>query len=306
MKTITVSWQPDATAAIQAALDQASLRYGGGLTVVIPYEGRDWIVDPLFLRSYTTLKLRPHVRLLAKRKSYRGLGATMLTAHDVANVALSAYGATMRGWGRELTDVCRVPHSQWRMGVRIASSKNVTIEGVAIENFCGSGLAVGTIPDRRVPSQAVIIRDVLSTDNYREGLFVASAIGLYAVNSEFSRTAGHNTQAGVDLEPNHHDDQMLDVRFVNCRANSNNGSGYSVWLQEHGLASPRVDIRFINCSASDTLTRTPISMATDGLGRGSVVRFEGCTFLDQFGKPADTLAEYEDCAWGQRTERVTR
>lgn len=288
-----VDYAEDATANIQAALDKA-LTSDEPITVVVPYGGRTWYTNPLAVHSNTTLELRPGVILHAKRKSFYGKSDSLLTIRDVSNVTVKGFGAVMRGWGREWTDTCRYEHSEWRHGINVKSSARVTIRGLTIENFC-SGIAIGNIPGNTTPSSAIRIENVTCRDNQREGLFACSVIGLYVANSTFKSTAGHNTQAGVDLEPNRATDRLLGVYFVNCKMTGNNGPGFGAWLHKLSPTSERVDIRYVNCLSRDNRKASPIFSAVNGLPPGSIVECVDCTFWDDEWTDTYEGAVFRNC-----------
>ena len=300
-----VEWAPDATAKIQAALDKALIS-PDPITVDIPFVGKKWVISrTLRIHSNTTLILRPYVRLVAKRNAFTGVGDCMIVMPEVANVAIRGYGATLRGWGRELTDVCRVPHSQWRHLISVRSSTAVTIEGVGLENCGGDAIYIASTLGESVPSRLVQIRDVTCLDNYRAGIGVKNVVGLIIENCDLLRTAGHNPAAGIKIEPNGPKAQLVGIHISNCRAELNNGAGYVVWLNRLDKTSTPVSIEFVNCGARGNLRPTPIVLAPNGLGAGSKIDFRNCVFLDSEKRDSD-VATFTDCEWGSQVVQVTR
>ena len=131
--------------------------------------------------------------------------------------------------------------SQWGMGIKVYNSENVTIDGVHISKCTGDGIYIGggvvsEIEDYSQASKSIIIKDVVSNDNRRQGISITCADGVYVENSIFSNTGRTESVApgcGLDVEPNK-GQSVRNIHFKNCKFLNNNIAkdvsigGYSV------------------------------------------------------------------------------
>lgn len=274
----------DATDAVQAAIDSGAPR------VIIPFDGKPWIVRPIKLRSNLELLLEPGVLLLAKRGEFRGKNDSLLSITDAENVTIRGYGATLRMWKR---DYQREPYekAEWRMGIRMHGARNVLIEGLRIESSGGDGVYIsGT---KNLPwSEDVVIRDVVCDDHHRQGISVISAENLLIENCILSNTRGTAPQAGIDFEPNHPHERLKNCVVRNSVMENNAGNQILVYVKPLDATSEEVSIRFENChvrEGSPGQTRAELAdrpgfgaagmcvgAATDNGPKGTIT-FEGCT-----------------------------
>jgi hypothetical protein len=223
----------DSTAALQAAIDS------GAKTVVVPYMGEPWIVRPIKLRGNLELIFNPGVLVLAKKGEFQGTGDSLFTASGVENLVIRGYGATLRMRKR---DYQNPPYKkgEWRMGIGLANSRHVLVEGVRIESSGGDGIYVDGGED-------VTIRNIVSHDNHRQGVSVISVKHLRVENSVFSGTRGTAPEAGIDLEPDTANQRLVDCVIRNCVFENNHGHAILVYLNPLRSTSAPVSIRFENC-----------------------------------------------------------
>ena len=304
--------EDDATDTIQAAIDS------GAPHVVVPFVGKPWIVRPLKLRSDLELVFEPGVLLLAKQGEFHGGGDSLLTANDLENVSVRGYGAVLR---MRKSDYQQPPYekAEWRMGIRISGSKNVTVEGVRIESSGGDGLYVGSSGKHRW-AENVTLRDCTCHDNHRQGLSVISAQNLLVERCTFSGTDGTAPEAGIDLEPDSEDERLVNCVIRDCVFEHNSGHAILVYLKPLTDKSEPVSIRFENCVCRmGTPGMTPDDFTDaamtgwSGMSVGAVrdngpqglIEFINCTAENTgkegvkiFDKSADGVkVRFVDCRW---------
>lgn len=248
----------DATGSLQAALDS------GAATVVVPFMGetRPWILwangttspnkGAVQLRSNQQVILESGVELQAKRGAFFGTGDCLLQANLVENLTIIGYGATLRMWR---ADYSRRPYpkGEWRMGLSLRGVRNVGVFGLTIRETGGDGIYLDSseqakgVPPTRYNCEDVVIHDVLSIANYRQGLSVIGAVNLSVTNSVFADTAGTPPAAGVDLEPDDPQQKISGVFFRNCTFRNNTGAGVDMFFLAFKNYSGTVGASFTDC-----------------------------------------------------------
>lgn len=242
-RTASAEWwgfhPEDSTAAIQSAIDSGVPR------VVVPFVGRPWIVRPISLRSNLELVFAPGVLLLAKAGEFREPGDSLFTANDIENVAIAAHGAVWRMRKKDYQSP-PYPKGEWRMGLRIQGSRNLTVSGLTIESSGGDGFYIGSSGKNRW-SENITLRDCVANDNHRQGLSITSGQNILIENCTFSNTGGTPPEAGIDLEPDSPDERLADCVIRNCTVAGNSGHGVLVYLKPLTKESHPVSVRFENC-----------------------------------------------------------
>ncbi len=296
------------TVAIQRCIDSKAPE------VVIPFIARPWIVEPLRLRDGLMLRLEPGVRLEAKPGSFTKNTDSMLIGHEVHNVSILGYGATIRMRKADYVKFGYQP-GQWRHGIDLRGSTNINIEGLAITHTGGDGVYIGpTWDDRRIPCRNVTVRNCTMDRNFRQGISIVSGVNVTIANCVFSRTRGTNPQAGIDLEPAHFNDKLSDIHIHNCSSIGNVGSGFIVSLTRQTSRSSAISVLFENCLARGSqshLVQTSIGLSPP---RGTVL-FRNCTFEDSpkaglraiwKSAPKQFLLHFENCKWSGVAARYDR
>jgi hypothetical protein len=115
-------------------------------------------------------------------------------------------------------------------GIMVNGSDQVVIQGLHIHHFSGDGIRLGIVSqDENRPCQDVRLNQVRLTNNARQGLTIAGAVGVVATDCEFSQTGrtgggyAHAPMAGIDLEPNRFPASRSDFRGIRCRFDENRG-----------------------------------------------------------------------------------
>jgi len=242
-KTASAEWwgfhQEDSTEAIQSAINSGAPR------VVIPFVGRPWIVRPITLRSNLELIIDPGVLVLAKSGEFPSPGDSLFSANDQENITITGYGAV---WRMRKKDYQSPPYKkgEWRMGLRIQGSRNVTVSGLRIESSGGDGFYIGSSGKNRW-AENITLRDCIAYDNHRQGLSITSGQNILVENCIFSNTSGTAPEAGIDLEPDSPDERLANCIIRNCVLEGNSGHGALVYLKPLTRESHPVSVRFENC-----------------------------------------------------------
>ena len=215
-----------------------------------------WVVRPIFLRSNKTVHFAAGTLVVAKRGEFHATNASLFNVgysyHFVPNAThtcpathttcntpqkccpygavsnvslLGERGATFRMWRSDYSDPTKYTKGEWRHGVYICGgSHHVRVEGLRIERTGGDGICVGA-------GQAAVdiaVRNVTCDSNYRQGMSVVNVRGLVVEDSVFSRTAGTDPQAGIDIEPSLDYFYETNITFRRCRFLYNTGAAFKI------------------------------------------------------------------------------
>ncbi len=229
----------DATAALQAAIDS------GAETVVVEDMNTPWVLRPITLASDQELVLEKGVVLLARRGAFTDKNDCLLSASGRQNVRITGPGATLRMWRH---DYDRPPYekAEWRHAVSIRSCAGVCITGLTIIESGGDGIYLG-VSQKDVTNTDVEIRDVVCDRNYRQGISIISAKNLLIENAVLRATSGTAPMAGIDFEPNHSSEQLVNCVMRNCLVEANTGDGFLCALHNLTYESMPISIRLENC-----------------------------------------------------------
>lgn len=204
----------DSTYAIQSALNV-------GKDVFIQYG--DYVIDPL-----------TGVSLVSNQKITMENGAVLRCApSDSAAVysvikVLGVSNVLIQGGtivGDRTTHIGTAGESG--MGIYIANSSNVTVRDVQTVNCWGDGIYVGGTGTTGKCTN-VLIENVKSYNNRRQGLTIAAADGVLVDGGWFTNTNGVAPEAGIDIEPNPGKGEVSNVVVRNANCDGNNGCGIAV------------------------------------------------------------------------------
>ncbi|MGN6513334.1 MAG: right-handed parallel beta-helix repeat-containing protein [Lysobacteraceae bacterium] len=215
----------DDTSAFQAAIN--ALPSTGG-TVTVP--AGTYLIDPvrgITLRSRMMLKLADGAVLKAKTNS--AAVYHVIYVKDVSDVEIA---------GGQILGDRRTHHfgpgtNEWGHGVQLRNAKRVTVRDMRIADCTGDGMLVG------MGSTDVVIANVVSTNNRRQGLSITYSSNVKVYDSEFSYTNGTKPQCGIDVEPG--SKGCSGILIQNCRLNNNAKYGINVWRNAK-------DVTIANCT----------------------------------------------------------
>lgn len=247
VKVAKASWwgfdPVDSTKALQAAIDSKVPK------LIIDKQAGPWVTLPLVLTSNQEIEFEPGVEVLAKRGAYLATNDSLFTARLQENITLRGYGATCRMW-RDDYDKEPYKHAEWRHVVALYSCSNVKILGLTLCESGGDGVYLGS-GQAGVTNKDILIKDVVCDKNYRQGISVITAENLLIENTILSNTDGTAPRAGIDFEPNHTTERLVNCVMRNCEARGNAGCGFVAYIPTLDATSAPVSLRLENCRASD-------------------------------------------------------
>lgn len=223
----------DDTASFQYAID--ALPAAGG-TVHVP--AGDYVIDPtrnVRLRSNMHLQLAPGATLRAKRNDQER--AYVLMAYKVSNVEISG--------GRIIGD--RDTHlgtaGEWGHAIMVRGSSKVTIRDIHVSKCWGDGISIGgamVANAPTIPCTDVVVANVVSTGNRRQGLTIGCSTNVKVYDSEFSGSKGIAPECGIDIEPDSNDSRITTtVHIENCLIRNNAGNGVLIYKRVKGVTVRR-------------------------------------------------------------------
>ncbi|MUV15134.1 glycosyl hydrolase family 28-related protein [Noviluteimonas gilva] len=224
----------DDTASINAAI-QALPAEGG--TVFVP-AGR-YLVDAvksINLRSNMHFQLDPNAVLVCKpnaaEKSY------VIYAYKVADVEISG--------GRVVGD--RYAHlgstGEWGHAVFVRGSQRVTVRDMRLSDCWGDGMSIGAAlvyGAAPIPSEDIVVSNIVSTNNRRQGLSIGRGTNITVRDSEFSYSNGTAPECGIDIEPD--DPGISDhVSIENCVLRGNRKYGLLAYKRSQNTTIRRCTV----------------------------------------------------------------
>lgn len=219
----------DVTSALQAALNGAA-----GRTLVVPSAPSAYLCGPLTVPANTTLVFETGVIIQA----IGSLGANDCLINIVNdNVSIVGWGAKVRMLRSDYTS------GEWRHGVRIYGSKNVTIEGLESSDTGGDGFYIGG--GAGAPATNIKLIGVKADNNRRQGCSIANARHVRIVDPELANTSGTAPSAGLDIEPNNTTDVLEDIKILRPRCTGNDGPGIEIFLSKWNAVTNYADIEII-------------------------------------------------------------
>ena len=263
----------DATDALQQAIDS------GAAKVTVPFMGAPWIVRPIKLRSDLEITFEAGVEVIAKKDEFKGTGDSLFRAANCSNIAMHGYNATLR---MHKSDYAAPPYDkgEWRMVLTFTSCTNILVEGLTLASSGGDGIYLGVSNKDQPYCKDVVIRDVVCDDNYRQGISVISAENLLIENCRLTNTSGTGPAAGIDLEPNHESERLVNCVIRNCYVAGNEGAGLQVYLRPLDNTSPPLSVLFERCFVnSGDSPGIMVGAIRDG-GPQGYIEFRDCTVRD--------------------------
>jgi len=221
----------DDTKALQAAVNAAAAGQGDG-NVVIP-AGTYMInaLKSLRLQSNTSLYMTDQTILKAIPNNADFY--VVLTIANVENV--NVFGGIIRGDRNEHLR----PTGQWGTGIQVSGASNITVQGTVAEECWGDGFYIGTEvftgPGtwkvlNAVPHNIRLI-DVEARYNRRQGISLIAGRNIEILRPFLTHTAGHDPEAGLDIEPNRPSDIIENVTVVDAWTSNNSGAGIQLFLR---------------------------------------------------------------------------
>jgi polygalacturonase len=275
----------DDTAAFQAAIN--ALPSSGG-TVTVP--AGTYLIDTVKsvrLRSFMLLQMDAAAILKAKTSSVSK--AFILYLYNISDVEIA--GGQLRG-ERDTHRYLTTSTDEWNHGLQIKGGKRVTVRDLLVSNCAGDGVCIGG------GSSDVVITNIVSTVNRRQGLSITNCSNIKIYNSEFSYTQGTSPECGIDIEP---DDGYTcsNVWIENCRLNNNKKYGINIWKRANGVTLNKNTIEYNNSLGASTVGCSNITLT------GNVIRFNGATGV-VFNDGTNTVTHSGNISYGNYANQSIR
>ncbi len=268
--------ESDSTTALQAAIRSKAKK------IIIPNMGRPWIVNPIFLESDKEVVFEKGVIIAAKPGSFLGKTDSLFTINNKKNITITGYGAQ---FVMRKQDYVHAPYvkAEWRNCINILGSQNISICGLRIADSGGDGIYIGRSigKDGQPYSAKIHIKDVVSDNNFRQGISVISASDLLIEHCIFQNTAGTPPQAGIDFEPNRPDEVLRNCKITKCIMQHNLGFGILIYVPSLDKSSSPISLEFDEC----TIVKN----------KGGAVFIAGRDTKDRIGDPRGEIV-FKSCA----------
>lgn len=272
----------DSTAAIQKALTSGARR------VIITRQAGPWYVTPLSFSGLKDLEVvfEDGAEICAKRGEYKRKVSPMLVFSYCQGLTLKGKGR-LRMWRDDYPD-----EGGHRHALAIHCCKDVLVDGLEIVESGGDGIYISTgKPQKgfRSYSENVVIRNVKSLRNFRQGISVIAVDGLLVENCELSDTCGTSPQAGIDFEPNNPNDTIAHCVMRNCLLERNKGYGVDTLFTWHDEMTAPLDITIENCISRDNEKAFHYNgVAQNGIFRSNVgkILVKNCIVREKGGQDA--------------------
>jgi hypothetical protein len=130
---------------------------------------------------------------------------------------------------------------EWGMCLSVRGATDVTIRDTKISGCWGDGIYVGAASSGTpVPSRRVTIENVEVSNNRRNNISIVAAVGFRIANAHLHGARGVPPEAGIDLEPNHHD-LVQDGEIVGVLTESNARYGFVIGGQAGAVRQVKID-----------------------------------------------------------------
>ena len=229
----------DSTKAIIDALNSISD------TIIFDKQKSDWITLPISIKNIhkKTLIFEKGVSLRAKSGEFKNPNDRLFEIINGRDINIIGYGATFIMEKKEYNG------GEWRHAISLRNCKNIIIKGLTIKDSGGDGIYIAGLK-KGTYSENILIEDIKSINNRRQGMSIISVQNLLVKNSSFNLTNGTLPGAGVDIEPNNSDDRAVNIRFEKCSFVQNNHAGIVLALNKLDTTSIDVSIEFYDCYLS--------------------------------------------------------
>ena len=199
----------DATAALQAAVRS------GATKIWVPKMDTPWLINTVWLTSNQEILLEPGVIIESKPGSGFYRDGQLFKGARLQNVTLKGYGATLRMRRDLFARGKPYMSSEHRHAIVIYASRNVKVLGLTIKDTGGDGIMIGGLT-RSSYNKRVLIKDVVISNAFRNAISVISAEDLTIDNAVLVNTNGTSPQEGIDFEPDHEKQRIVNFAVRNC------------------------------------------------------------------------------------------
>lgn len=235
----------DATACLQKAINSKARK------VIVDYQGKDWIIEPVTLVSDQEIVFEENVTVRAKKGAFKGKEDSLFTALGRKNIVLRGNGNVKMIMNKAdyQNDRLYTP-AEWRNCISLFSCENVKIQNLILVASGGDGIYLGhDWKNAGIPyCRNILIENVKVSEQHRQGISVISAENLMIRNCSFNDTRGTPPAAGIDFEPNMAGERLVNCILENCDFKNNQGSGIEFFLNALNAESIPVSVTVKGCS----------------------------------------------------------
>lgn len=215
-------------------------------TIVIDKQNKPWILRPMYFENIKNkvIIIEKGVLIKAQPGAFLNKFDALLAFKNCENIKIFGNGAILQMNKKEYTN------GEWRHGLSILNTRNFYVEKLVICDSGGDGIFIDGFSEGSF-SENITIREVVCSNNKRQGISIISAMNVSVYESIFENTIGTLPGSGVDLEPDHKKDRMMKINFYDCIFRNNDHAGISVALHKLETDSEPVSIMFKNCVLSN-------------------------------------------------------
>ena len=199
----------NATAALRAAI------HSGAKKLWVPDMGVPWLIDTISLASNQEILFEDGVVVESRPGPAFHVDGQLFTCSGRKNVTLKGYGATLKMRRDLFTGGKPYKRSEHRHAVILYASRNIKILGLTIQDAGGDGIMIGGLTHSSF-NKDVLIKDIRVTNAFRNAISVISAQNLTIDNAVLINTNGTSPQGGLDFEPDHEKQRIVNFAVRNC------------------------------------------------------------------------------------------
>ncbi|MFA6104618.1 MAG: right-handed parallel beta-helix repeat-containing protein [Victivallaceae bacterium] len=255
-KEAKASWwgfnKEDSTRALQDAINS------GVRKLVVDNTGHDWVIESVNLADNQEIVFEKGVIVTAKKDCFKKLTDCLFTANRKRNIVLRGEdGVVLKMRKSDYRNPSLYKQGEWRHAISLMSSENISILNLTIQSSGGDGIYVGVSDPSMNYCKNILIDHVVADDNHRQGISIISAENLIIRNSIFKNTIGTAPEGGIDFEPNHTSERLVNCLVENCKFINNKTFGVVFCLR----SDTPISIVIRNCEIADSnkgLTYAPL------------------------------------------------
>ncbi|KKM60554.1 hypothetical protein LCGC14_1540660, partial [marine sediment metagenome] len=238
IKVSTFGFQDPTTALHRALLSKKD-------TIIIDYQTKPWLIGPMIFKNIKNkvIILEKGVELKAKNGAFKNSNDALLMFLYCQNIKILGNGGQISMNKEEYRE------GEWRHGISLRASENIVVKDLTVRDTGGDGIYIAGAKDK-LYSENIIINNIKSLNNKRQGITIISAKGVLIENSLFAETKGIQPAAGIDIEPNNKHNIVSDIRIINCVIRDNFGPGIVIGLRKLEKESAKISILVENCIIS--------------------------------------------------------
>lgn len=291
-KTAYASWwgfdSTDSTQNLQNAINSRVP------VLIIDKIGSDWIVGKtLRLVSNQKIILNDGVVIQAKKGEFHGKNDALFGGSNLQNVTIEGSGkgtGKLRMQRADYDNSDLYTHSEWRHGISLRDCSNITLRNFSITETGGDGLYLGASHEGY--NDKVLVENMDFDNNYRQGISIISAQNFTVRNCRFTNTKGTPPEDGIDFEPNHAGQRLINCVVDKSTFINNAGGGVGLYTVKMDKTTRPISIAVTDCQfqgnsygAGGTASRDPKNSVTGEM------TFTNCQFDHDAILLQDTMAK---------------